>query len=148
MSLLKTSVVGNATRQWLLIAISHVVLYDVKRNLAANKAHFWNCCRNMGHFRCGVEMWWNFIFTKMVNFYFFPLETKKTTFCCWNFEHPWAALAPFPTAMPIYICNVCEFLETSYCIPMRWPMGPQRQSLPPWLKPLVTPLRLNACEQK
>ena len=31
------------------------MLYDVKRNLAANKAHFWDCCRNTGHFRCGVE---------------------------------------------------------------------------------------------
>jgi len=30
-------------------------IYDVKRNLAANKAHFCDCCRNMGHLRCGVE---------------------------------------------------------------------------------------------
>jgi len=27
----------------------------VKRNLAANEAHFWQCCRNTGHFPCGVE---------------------------------------------------------------------------------------------
>ena len=52
---LKTPVAGNAARQWLLIALSHVLLYDVKRNLAANKTHFWDCCHNMGHFRCGVE---------------------------------------------------------------------------------------------
>ena len=56
MWLLKTSVAGNAARQWLLIAVSHVLLYDVKRNLAANEAHFWDCCRNMGNFLCGVEM--------------------------------------------------------------------------------------------
>ena len=55
MWLLKTPVAGNGARQWLLIALSHVLLYDVKRNFAANKAHFWDCCHNMGHFRCGVE---------------------------------------------------------------------------------------------
>jgi len=27
----------------------------VKRNLAADKAHFSDCYRNVGHFRCGVE---------------------------------------------------------------------------------------------
>ena len=27
----------------------------MKRNLAANKAHFWDCYRNVGHFRCGLE---------------------------------------------------------------------------------------------
>jgi len=32
-----------------------VLLYDVKRNLAANEAHFWDRCRCMGHFLCGVE---------------------------------------------------------------------------------------------
>ena len=56
MWLLKTSVVGNAARQWLLIAVSHVLLYDVKRNLAANEAHFWDCCCNMGHSLCGADM--------------------------------------------------------------------------------------------
>jgi len=56
MWLLKTFVAGDAARQWLLIALSHVLLYDVKRNLAANEAHFWNCCRNMGNFLCGLEM--------------------------------------------------------------------------------------------
>jgi len=56
MWLLKTSAAGNAARQWLLIAVSHVLLYDVKRNLAPNEAHFWDCCRNMGSFLCGVEM--------------------------------------------------------------------------------------------
>jgi len=30
------------------------VLYGVKRNIAANKAHFWDCCINVGHFLCGV----------------------------------------------------------------------------------------------
>ena len=30
-----------------------------------------------------------------------------------------------------YICKVCEFLETNYCIPKRWPMGPLQQSLAP-----------------
>jgi len=54
-SVIVEDVARNAARQWLLIALSHVLLYDVKRNLAANKAHFWECCRNMGHFRCGVE---------------------------------------------------------------------------------------------
>ena len=28
---------------------------DVKRNINANEAHFWECCRNMGHFLCGAE---------------------------------------------------------------------------------------------
>jgi len=55
MGLLKISVAGNAARQWLLIAVSHVLLYDVKRSIAANEAHFGDCCRNMGHFLCGVE---------------------------------------------------------------------------------------------
>jgi len=43
-----------------------------------------------------------------------------------------------------YLCNVCEFLGTNYCIPKRWPMGPLQQSLPPWLKPLVSPLPITA----
>ena len=30
------------------------VLYGVKRNIAASEAHVWDCCRNVGHFRCGV----------------------------------------------------------------------------------------------
>ena len=30
------------------------VLYGVKRNIAANEAHFWVCCSNVGHFLCGV----------------------------------------------------------------------------------------------
>jgi len=34
---------------------SHVHLYDVKRNLAAKEANFWDCCCNMGHFLCGAE---------------------------------------------------------------------------------------------
>jgi len=55
MRLLKTSVAGNTARQSLLIAESQVLLYDVKRYLAANEAHFWDGCRNMGHFLCGVE---------------------------------------------------------------------------------------------
>jgi len=29
-------------------------LYGVKRNIAANKAHFWDYCINVGHFLCGV----------------------------------------------------------------------------------------------
>jgi len=55
MWILKTFVARNAVRQWLLIAVSHVLLYDVKRNLAANEAHFWDCCRHTGYFLCGVE---------------------------------------------------------------------------------------------
>ena len=51
----QTSVAVNATRQWLLIAVSHAVSYCVKRNIAANEAHFLDCCRNMGHFLCGVK---------------------------------------------------------------------------------------------
>ena len=39
-----------------------------------------------------------------------------------------------------YIWNICEFLGNNYCIPKRWPMGSLQQSLPHWLKPLVTPL--------
>ena len=30
------------------------VSYGVKRNIAANEAHFWDCCTNVGHFLCGV----------------------------------------------------------------------------------------------
>ena len=26
----------------------------MKRNIAANEAHFWDCCSNVGHFLCGV----------------------------------------------------------------------------------------------
>jgi len=54
MWLLKTSVTGNAARQWLLIRVSHVLLYVAKRNLAANE-FFWDCCRKIGNFLCGVE---------------------------------------------------------------------------------------------
>jgi len=35
-----------------------------------------------------------------------------------------------------------NFLRTNYCIRKRWPMGPLQQSLPPWLKPLVTLLHI------
>jgi len=27
----------------------------VTRNIAANEGHFWDCCRDMGRFLCGVE---------------------------------------------------------------------------------------------
>jgi len=30
------------------------VLYGVKRNIAANEAHFWDCCSNVGQFHCAV----------------------------------------------------------------------------------------------
>ena len=30
------------------------VLYGVKRKIAANEAHFWDCCSNVGHFLCAV----------------------------------------------------------------------------------------------
>ena len=33
-----------------------------------------------------------------------------------------------------YICNVCEFLETKYCMPTRWLTGPLQKSFSPWLK--------------
>jgi len=51
-------VAGNAARLSLLIAVSHVLFYVLKRELAAsaNEAHFWDCCRNMGNLLCGVEM--------------------------------------------------------------------------------------------
>jgi len=26
----------------------------MKRNIAANEAHFWDCCSNVRHFLCGV----------------------------------------------------------------------------------------------
>ena len=26
----------------------------MKRNIAVNEAHFWDCCNNVGHFLCGV----------------------------------------------------------------------------------------------
>jgi len=48
-------VARNAARQRLLIAVRHVFLYDVKRNLAANEAHFGTCRNMLGHFLCGVE---------------------------------------------------------------------------------------------
>ena len=47
------------------------------------------------------------------------------------------------TDLSPYICNVCEFLETNYCIPARWLTGPLQKSFPPWLKPLVTPLTVG-----
>jgi len=43
--------------------------------------------------------------------------------------------------------NVDDFLGTNYCIPKRWSMGPLQLSLPPWLKPLVTPL-VTACSNQ
>jgi len=42
-----------------------------------------------------------------------------------------------------YICNVCEFSGTNYCMPTRWLTGPFQKSFPPWLKPLVTPLTVG-----
>jgi len=30
------------------------ILYGVKRNVAANEAHFWDCCSYRGSFFCGV----------------------------------------------------------------------------------------------
>ena len=56
MWLLKASVADSAARQWLLIAVSHVLLYDVKETLLPTKRIFWDCCRNIGYFLCGVEM--------------------------------------------------------------------------------------------
>ena len=36
---------------------------------------------------------------------FFPLETKKTTFCCWNFQNPgWAKVPHAPLLAPMIIC--------------------------------------------
>ena len=42
-----------------------------------------------------------------------------------------------------YICNVCEFLETNYCMTTRWLTGPLQKSFPPWRKALVTPLTVG-----
>ena len=36
-----------------------------------------------------------------------------------------------------YICNVCEFSETNFCMPTWWLTG-SLQKIPPWLQPLVT----------
>jgi len=47
---MQTSVAVNAKRQWLLIAVSHVVLYCVKRNIAANEAHFLGLLPQHGSF--------------------------------------------------------------------------------------------------
>jgi len=46
----QTSVAVNATRQWLLIAVSHVVSYYVKGNIAANKSHFLGLLPQHGSF--------------------------------------------------------------------------------------------------
>ena len=42
-----------------------------------------------------------------------------------------------------FICNVCEFSGTNYCMPTRWLTGPLQKIPPPWLKPLVTPLTVG-----
>ena len=42
-----------------------------------------------------------------------------------------------------YICNVCEFSGTNYCMPTRWLTDPLQKIPPPWLKPLVTPLTVG-----
>jgi len=38
-----------------------------------------------------------------------------------------------------YICNVCEFLGTNYCMPTRWLTGSLQKIPRPWLTRLVTP---------
>jgi len=53
----------------------------------------------------------------------------------WHELRQWIELSP-------YLCNVCEFLGTNYCMPTRWLTGPL-QKIPPWLKPLVTPLTVG-----
>jgi len=96
MWLLKTSVAGNATRQWLLIAMCHVVLYDVKKKPL-------------------LPAKWNFIFTKVVKFDFSHSKLRKQRFVAEILKihgGPWTLFRrPCP-----YICNVCEFLGTNYCI--------------------------------
>jgi len=41
------------------------VLYGVKRKIAANKAHSWDCCSNVGHFLCGVAKVKRFMWTSI-----------------------------------------------------------------------------------
>jgi len=75
---------------------------------------------------------------------FFPLKTKKTTFCCWNFENTKGDLAPCPPSdAHIYVILYMWILWTNYCITKWWPIGPLQQSLSPWFKPLVTPLPIG-----
>jgi len=59
--------------------------------------------------------------------------------CAWRLTptHMWREQAK--TKAYIYVMHI-SFVRTNYCIRKWWPMVPLQQILPPWLKPLVTPL--------
>jgi len=171
----------------------------VKRNIAANKANFWDCCSNVRHFLCDVAR-----VKRYVNVYLhlyrqqpemniqnvdfaYPgkifADAHACVICVYNLTSAlYFAIQPFlchssalcsslsvsvslnvrfttngvcskaynhiyvartNEDLSPYICNVCEFLETNYCMPTRWLTVPFRN--PPWLKPLVTPQHVGGC---
>jgi len=111
-------VAGNAARQRLLITARHGVkrniytmcklkrihccqrvFYGVKRNIAANESHFWDYCRNVGHFLCGLAR-----VKRYVNFYLHlyrqqPEMNNQNV----DFAYPWKNFAD------AHACVICVY---------------------------------------
>ena len=69
-----------------------------------------------------------------------PLYSDLFCFGVWLRSVSWVSLHLGGAELD---CYGTGFLGTNYCIPKRWSMGPLQLSLPPWLKPLVTPLSVG-----
>ena len=120
----QTSVAGNAARQRLLIAINHGVkhaMWKLKRNIAAEfytvwketllptKRILWDCCRNVGHFLCGVER-----AKCYANVYFLlyrqqPEMDNQSV----DFAYPWKNFCGRP-------CLCCLCLQSNICFVLRY----------------------------
>ena len=122
-----TSAAGNAARQRLLIAVSRCekkhlydmktekkyccqrVLYGVKRNIAANEAHFWDCCRNVGHFLCGVARVKGYVNVYLHLYRQQPEMDNQSV----DFAYPWKNFCGRPC-----LCYLC--LQSNICFVLRY----------------------------
>jgi len=86
------------------------VLYDVKRNIAANEAYFWDYCSNVGRFLCGVAR-----AKRYVNVYLHLYVSSAA----WNGQPkcrlclPWKNIYGCPC-----LCYLC--LQSNICFVLRY----------------------------
>jgi len=79
------------------------VLYGVKRDIAANEAHFWDCCSNVGHFVCDVAR-----VQRYVNIYLHlyrqqpEMDNRNVDFAC-----------PGKIFADSHVCVICVYNLTS-----------------------------------
>jgi len=66
--------------------------------MAANEAHFWDCCRNVGHILCGVARAKRYV-NVYLNLYHQQLEMDNQNV---DFAYPWKNFRG-----RTYLCYLC-----------------------------------------